>query len=173
MASPPSKYLYRRGASIGFDEVIRPRDGWVSPLEALEQMERADPRHLASHEKQCLSLYRDGNSREEVFEEMLSLQRRGERNAKIEWKEHADQYEEGEEEEEYESLAISVGLSPGPNEPEKNQKLSAGGFERLQGTSQGSRFDVPPEKWIEEELVKFGARSKFFCLSQRCIVPRE
>jgi hypothetical protein len=30
----------------------------------------------------------------------------------------------------------------------------------LNGTSQGSKYEIPPDKWIHDELVEFGVKSK-------------
>ncbi len=131
-------------------------EDWVPPLEVLEEMRKDEPNRFLSwtgtHESACMALYDQGKTREEVFREVSSRPSGAEYNSAL----------EEERQRENERLSSSLGLFPGLEGRDVNQKQSAGGFKRLNGTSQGSRFDVPPKTWIEEELIAFGARSKFF-----------
>jgi hypothetical protein len=138
---PPTEYY----------QVRRPMKEWVPPLEVLKEMERDGPyrfrKDCNTHERRCMDLYQEGKSREEVFREVsCQMSKRG--------------IGEIESQKEVDRRKRQWGLFPSLKEHEAYQKQSAGGFQVLKGTSQGSRFDVPPKKWIEEELIAVGARSK-------------
>lgn len=141
---PPTEYYCVR----------RPLEEWVPPLEVLEEMRRVEPDRFreygGTHEQLCMSLYQQGKTREEVFREVSSHMSHAEFKGfrKEEMLKTRDR------------LAIKLGLIPDLKEREENKIQSAGGFNRLRKTSQGTRFDVPPTKWIEEELIVFGAKSK-------------
>lgn len=142
---PPSEYYHVR----------RAMEEWVPPLEILEQMKRDEPHRFVdssgTHEQTCLLLYGQGKSREDVFAEISSCMSIAETRAL-----------EEEEQNITNKIASRLGLFPSLANREVSPKKSAGGFKRLEGTSQGCRFDVPPTKWIEEELIAVGARSKLF-----------
>ena len=137
---------------------------WVPTLEMLTEMKRDEPNRFSSgddtHEGLCMMLYSCGKSREEVFQEVSS------RLSTQERKEHYDQQAD-DDFDIIDDLGSDVdfnrkmGLLPSLKEEQVYRKQWVGGFRLLTGTSQGSRFDVPPKAWIEEELIAVGARSEF------------
>lgn len=167
---PPTEYY----------EVRRPMEEWVPPLEMLEEMKRDEPHRFSSHdhahESRCLMLYHSGKSREEVFQEVSRML------SKEEVREDPpqqmnDDFDSGDDSCSNVSLPRVIldsgissgynaelkrqfGLLPSLKEERVYQEKSAGGFRVLTGTSQGSRFDVPPKEWIEDELIAVGARSE-------------
>ena len=153
---PPPEYFHVR----------RPMEEWVPPLEVLKEMERDEPHRFrkgyGSHESRCMILYQEGKSQEEVFREISSKS-----------KEELKAYSERARQAESDHRLRHWGLFPNNKEQEAYRKQSAGGFRVLKGTSQGSRFAVPPKTWIEEELIALGARSELIPESQLSFhVPR-
>lgn len=148
-----SKDAPRKWPPKEYYDVKRPIEEWVPPLKDLEQMEMDEPERFGNrlkHEPLCLALYRQGKTREEVFQLLGGNPRKAGRDSSMEERDR----------ELMERYGARLGMCPSLERREMLQKQSAGGFKRLEGTSQGCRFDVPPTEWIVEELVKFGARSK-------------